>query len=663
MSRTGASRPTQAIPLSRRDFMSLAGGGAAAAALGFNPFRTMAQTPEIPIPATFQEAPILTEQVNAGTLPPVAERLPAEPLVVEPYEAVGKYGGTWRSAMVGGGDFWFVRVIGYQYLVRWDPNWEAVVPNLAKSWEVENDGLSYVFTLRDGIKWSDGQPFGVDDIEFYSEAWYRDPDLNTSLGTNPWTFEKLDEHSFRVTFERPEGLFIQTLATPSGEQWTRYPKHYLSQFHAKYNTTNLDQLVAEAGVADWTELFRTKGAGIQGTSYNALWQNHELPTLYPWVLAQSFTGSEAQMRFNRNPYFWKVDTAGNQLPYIDSITFDVLQDNEVLVLKILNGEIDIHQRHVNNNANKSVFADGAEQGGYRLYDTLPANMNMSMISLNLTHKNPAYRELFNNKDFRIALSHAINRQEIIDTIYVSQGEPWQGSPRPESVFKNDTLAKQYTEYDVDLANSMLDAILPNKGGDGYRTLPDGSPLVISIEVATGSVSSPVDDMNLVSQHWQAVGINAQVKPEDRSLLYERKEANDHDCNVWQGDGGLQDALLEMRWYAPVAAESNYAIPWYIWFSKPSNPTTAEEAPPEAVQQQLQLVTELRSTADEAKQAELFQQILQVAIEQFYAIGVNLPGPGYGIAKTNVKNIPNPVPDAYLYPSPAPVNTETFFFDV
>jgi peptide/nickel transport system substrate-binding protein len=368
------------------------------------------------------------------------------------------------------------------------------------------------------------------------------------------------------------------------------------------------------------------------------------------------------MKFSRNPYFWKVDTAGNQLPYIDQITFEVLQDNEVLVLKILNGEIDIHQRHVNNNSNKAVFAEGAEQGGYRLYETLPAIMNNSMISLNLTHKNPAYRELFNNKDFRIALSHAINRQEIIDTIYISQGEPWQGSPRPESQYKNDTLAKQYTEYDPDLANQMLDAILPNKGGDGYRTLPDGSPLVISIEVATASVASPVDDTNMVAGYWQAVGINTMAKPEDRSLMYERKEANDHDANVWQGDGGLQDALIEMRWYAPEDGESNFAIPWYIWFRKPSNPTTAAEEPPEVVKAQLELVTQLEATADEVKQGEIFQQILEVAIEQFYAIGVNLPGPGYGIAKNNVKNIPAPVPDAYLYPSPAPVNTEMFFFD-
>ncbi|MEJ7838779.1 MAG: ABC transporter substrate-binding protein, partial [Thermomicrobiales bacterium] len=380
-------------------------------------------------------------------------------------------------------------------------------------------------------------------------------------------------------------------------------------------------------------------------------------------LSADFTGTESQMRFNRNPYFWKVDTAGNQLPYIDTITFEVLQDLEVLVLRVLGGEIDIHQRHINDDRNKSVFAEGAEVGGYRLYETLPANMNKAMISLNLTHKNPAYREVFNNRDFRVALSHAINRQEIIDTIYVSQGEPWQGSPRPESVYKNDTLAKQYTEFDLDLANQMLDAILPTKNDNGFRTLADGSEMVISIEVSTAGVSAPVDDMALVAQYWQAAGINAQVRPEDRSLLYERKEANDHDCVVWQGDGGLQDALIELRWYAPVTGESNYAIPWYIWYTKPSNPTTTEEEPPEAVRAQMELVTQLRATADPDAQAALFQQILAGAIEQFYAIGVNLPGPGYGIAKTNVRNIPNPVPDAYLYPSPAPTNTETYFFEV
>jgi len=656
------NKPTQGIHLSRRDFAALAGGAGAALSMGF-PTRTMGQTPAVPVPSTFQEAPILAEQSASGALPPVAERLPVAPMVVTPNQQVGTYGGTWRTAIVGGLDLaWLVRTVGYDYLVRWDPAWDAVVPNVAESWQVSDDGRTFTFKLREGHKWSDGQPFTVDDVVFYGEDVYRNEELTTSLGTNPWTIEKVDELTFAVTFERPNGLFIQNLATPQdiAANWTRYPKHYMQQFHEKYNTTNLDQLVQEAEVESWVQLFQQMGSAIQGTPADARFQNVELPTLFGWRLVEPYADG-IRVRVERNPFYFKVDPDGNQLPYIDEVVFNAVQDNEVLLLQATSGELDMHVRHINNDVNKSVLAESAADGGYRLFETLPASMNRVMISLNLTHQDPALQAIFANKDFRVGLSHAINRQEIIDTLYVSQGEPWQGSPRPESDFANETLAKQFTEYDVDLANQHLDKVLPDKGGDGFRLRPDGQPFIFSVEVATGSVASPVDEMNLVVGYWQAVGVNAQLKPEDRSLMYQRKNANEHECVVWQGDGGLNDAILEMRWYAPVNGESNYGIGWQVWFNQPSNPLAAPVEPPEAVQAQLELVTQLQETIDEAEQATLFQQILEASIEQFYAIGILLPGPGFGIAKNNFMNLYEPMPDAYLYPTPGPTNPEQFFF--
>jgi peptide/nickel transport system substrate-binding protein len=634
--------------------MALAGG--AAALLAGYPALTAAQTPELPQPAAFAEAPMLTDMVTAGTLPALADRLPPKPLVIAPTESIGTYGGTWRTATVGGSDdAWMGKTVGYEHLVRWDPQWEAVIPNLAESWTIEGDGLKSTFKLREGLKWSDGEPFTTADLLFYTEDVYPIPEITPGAGNNPITGEAIDDYTFTYTFERPNGMFLQNLATPYGSDYTRYPKHYLQQFHQKYNTTNLDQLVTDAGVENWSALFQSKG------SADSYYQNSALPRLTAWMMAADYTGTQAQIKFTRNPYYWKVDTDGNQLPYIDNVNFEVLQDNEVLILKILNGEIDFHLRHINTDANKAVLADGAEKGGYRLFATQPSLMNKSMIAFNLCHKNLAYREIFTNKDFRIAMSHAINRQEIIDTVYVSQGEPWQASPRPESPFANDTLAKQYTEYNVDLANQMLDVILPNKGGDGFRTLPDGSSFIISVEVANAGVSSPVDDMTLACTYFQEVGINAQIKVEDRSLYYERKGANEHDCIVWHGDGGMQDGLIDSFWYAPMNVEANYAVPWAVWYEKPALPGTEPQEPPEAVKAQLDLYTQFQATADADKQADLFNQILQIAIEQFYVVGVNLPGPGYGIARANVKNILEPMWDAYLYPAPGPTNPEQFYF--
>nr|MBA2247772.1 ABC transporter substrate-binding protein [Chloroflexia bacterium] len=561
-------KPTQGIPLSRRDFAALVGGAGAAMATGF-PVRTMAQTPTVPIPTDLKEAPVLAEQSASGAIPPVAERLPVNPLVVTPNQEIGTYGGTWRTAIVGGLDLaWLVRTVGYDYLVRWDPKWEAVVPNVAESWEVSADGRTYTFTLREGHKWSDGQPFTVDDVMFFGQDVYGNEELTTSAGTNPWTIEKVDELRFAVTFERPDGLFIQNLATPQdiASNWTRYPRHYLEQFHATYNTTNLDQLVAEAGTETWARLFQQMSSAIPGTPVDARFQNLELPTLFGWRLTEPYADG-TRVRVERNPFYFKVDPDGNQLPYIDEVIFNAVQDNEVLLLQATNGELDMHARHITSDVNKSVLSQSAEEGGYRLFEMLPASMNTCMIALNQTSQDPALQPIFANKDFRVGLSHAINRQEIIDAVFVSQGEPWQGSPRPESAYANETLAKQFTEFDADLANQHLDRVLPNKDGSGMRLRPDGQPLVFTVDV-TSLESTWVDQMNLVIGYWQAVGVNAQLKPQDRSLLYQRKDANEHQCVVWGGDGGFNDALLEMRWYAPVSGESNFGIGWFQWFAKP-----------------------------------------------------------------------------------------------
>jgi len=613
-----------------------------------------------PVPA-LSESPIFAEQVAAGTLPPVEERLPKNPLVVQPHTEIGTYGGTWRTATVGGSDnAWGLRTIGYEYLVRWDPEWTEVIPNLAASFEASADATRYTFTLREGLRWSDGEPFTTADIEFYINDIYSDPEIGTGLGSNPRTIEVQDELTFTIVLERPDGLFLFNMASPDGRPYTLYPKHYLSQFMKKYNTTNLDQLVEEAGVADWIELFRTKGGTIPGTPYDASWQNTELPNLLAYTLVEPADGG-TRMLVQRNPYYWKIDPEGNQLPYIDAVDYANLQDAEVLLLKALNGELDVHYRHIVTTINKPVLADGREEGNYQLYDTIRGDMNDVMVALNRTHKDPLTREILDNHDFRVALSHAINRQEIIDTVYTSQGEPWQGAPLPDTTFFNETLAKQYTEYDPDLAIEMLDQILPEKDSDGWRLRSDGSPLVILIDVASGGVFAPVDQINLVAGYWQAVGVQAQVNAIDRSLLYSRKAANDHDAAVWYGNAGSQfGAYIDPRWYFPFTSESLYAVTWAYWYQELTESQAPPEEPPEAVKQQIELYKQLQGTPDTEEQSRLFSELLAIAQEQFHAIGIVKPGPGYGIVHNRMVNVPNPMPEEYIWPTPAPSNPEQYF---
>ncbi len=621
------------------------------------------------VPKQFKEAPQLAEQARQGTLPPVAERLPTTPFVVQPIEKVGKYGGTWRAATLGPADsVWLARTVDYENLIRWDPEWRQLLPNVAESYRQNQDGTAFTFMLRKGLKWSDGAPLTADDILF----WWEDVALNKELnptggvplwmmtGGKPGTIEKVDQHTVTFTFPQPNGLFLVSLAGGGGNTFS--PKHYLQQFHQKYNTTNLDQLVREHNVESWVKLFQTKGGAIPGTPYEARWYNPDLPTLFAWKLTQGY-GSNTRVAFERNPFYFKVDPAGNQLPYLDRVHHEIIQDREVMVLKALNGEIDMQDRHIGTNQNKAVFTDNMQKGGYHFFEVIPSNMNVSVIMLNLTHKDPVKRQLFQNKDFRVGLSHAINRQEIIDVVFVGQGEPWQAAPRRETPFFNERLAKQYTEYNVQKANELLDKAFPKKDGDGFRLGPDGRRISFVVEVTGGApgAENAADVLTIVQGHWRRVGVEIQVKTEDRALIQTRRGANEIDAMVWAGDGGLKDALLEMRYYFPFNLGSSYAAAWTAWYNPASVNRTQPEEPPAIVKQQMALYDRIKVTPDEDKQIALVQEILDIAVDQFYVIGIALPPNSYGIVRNNFHNVPQSMYwTGGPYLSPAPTNPCQYF---
>ncbi len=614
---------------------------------------------------TYHQAPSLDAAVASGELPPVEERLPANPMVVDGVDGIGQYGGTWRMGTRGGGDeVIYVRTAGYQNLVRWNIAWSEVIPDVAESFEINDEGTVFTFHLREGMKWSDGAPFTADDILFtVNDIWkntelYPTPPSWLVTGGQAPTAEKLDDYTVQFTFAAPNGLFMQQLATPNASAIVAQPKHYLSQFHASYaDEATLAGLLADAGLEAWPDLFNRMGGSVFGKP-NTLWSNADLPTIYPWMTRDPLAPDATQIRLVRNPYFYVVDSAGNQLPYIDELLYNVGQEVDTLVLQALNGEIDMQDRHIATNANRAVFFDNQEAGGYHFFETVPSSSNVMVISLNLTHLDPAKREIYQNIDFRIGLSYAIDRQEIIDVVYVGQGQPAQAAPRPQSPLYHERLATQYTEYDPDLANEYLDRVLPDKDAEGFRLMPNGERLVIAMEVIATLFPEWPETLELIQGYWADVGIDMQLVVEDRSVFYDRKAANQHDAAIWGGDGGL-DVMLEPRWYFPNGNESNYAEAWQYWYNNP-NDERAEE-PPAIVRQQMDLYNELKSTADPERQVELMTQILDIAADQFYTIGISLTPNGYGIVKNNMHNVPDTILNAYLYPHPGPTNTFTYYF--
>ncbi|MEQ4210305.1 ABC transporter substrate-binding protein [Actinopolymorpha sp. B9G3] len=607
-----------------------------------------------------REAPMLAEQVRAGDLPPVAERMPSSPLVVDPVDRIGGYGHSWNSALLGPADTpWLDRTIGNDYLVGWDRGWREVMPNIAQSFEVAQGGKEYTFKLRKGMRWSDGELFTTDDLVFaFEDVLMHEelfpvgpPPVFMSVDSRPAEVERVDDHTVRFLFSRPKGTFLQELATPDGGRWlTAYPRHYLERFHQKY-ASDVEGLVKESGAASWGDFFLLDKGSV--------WSNAELPSLFAWRLTRGL-GTGTRVVAERNPYYWKTDPEGSQLPYLDRVTFDVVKDAEVMLLKATAGELNMHTRHFNSLKNKPVLARGRDRGGYQFIDLVPSEMNEMIIMVNLTHKDARLREIFQKKDFRIGLSHAINRNELNTAVLQRQGEPWQAAPRRESTFFDEEFAKQYTEYDEGLANDHLDrAGLTERDGDGFRLRPDGERVSFNVEVANPTVKDTwVSAMELVKGYWAAVGIDISVTNEDRTLWTERVTANEHDAAVWTGPGGLDiDALLSGHHYLPYNVGSRYAIAWADWYLSGGK---AGEEPPAVVRRQLQLYNDMLTTSDEAEQQSIFRQVLQISKEQFYVIGTLQVAQGYGIVGNGFHNVPRSMADAWLYPTPGPSRPEQYF---
>jgi peptide/nickel transport system substrate-binding protein len=609
--------------------------------------------------ADYKQAPMLDEQVKSGKLPAVANRLPEKPYVETMVDGVGKYGGTLRTTILANGDQYnLTRTIANELLVRWDPQWKKVMPSLAEEFKASDDATTYTFKLRKGLKWSDGQPFTADDIMF----WYEDVFMNNALSPaknptftvagKPVKVTKIDDLTVEFKFESPYGLFLQQLAY--GQLPVIYPKHYLSKFHEKYNKDGIPALLkANPAAGDWVALFNSK---VSLSFQPPFWQNLELPTLNPWVLTVPYADSE-RVAATRNPYYWKVDTAGNQLPYIDNVTWAKLDDPQVMALKMTSGEFDFAFRHINNSTFKSVLFDGQKTGNYRIVDVKDLPASDAAILLNLTSTDPVKRKIFQNKDFRIALSHAINRQEIIDLVYVGQGAPAQVAAQPEHELFNERQAKQYTEFDPKRSNEILDKIMPKKDAEGFRLDETGKRFTINFMVADVFGLSYPDIMQMVQQYARDVGIDIQIRTTDRARLNTMWAANEQDAYIWNCVGGLSDAYTDVRCYMPFQkADIFFAVRWAEWYA---NHNTGEE-PPANIKELMAAYDKVNAAVTDDDRRERAKEFLNLSADNFLNIGISRPMPKYMMVSNNLKNVVNGLPIAGNLWHPAPTLTQWYF---
>ena len=595
----------------------------------------------------FKDNPLFAEDVTAGKLPPVAERLPAQPLVELPYVECGNYGGQLeavsRSSESGTADILSWRQVS---LVGMSDDLQTITPSAARSWTWSEDYKSITFELRKGHKWSDGQPFGADDVVFFFEDIINNKDLNPET-TKEWGVNahatKVDDQHVTLTFDEPNPGLLTYMAT-SGSYFAPFaPMHHFKKMHGKYNP-NADAEAKAAGFENWVKWFDTvydKWMDAQALTAAAL----EVPTLESHVI--ELTPDTQQRVFKANPYYFKVDSSGQQLPYLDRVHERFL-NADLQTLAILNGEVDFKAQGVELESYPTL-KEGEQKGGYEVL--LPAGNVGPVLAFNITHRDPKLSAIYGDLRFRQAISHAINREEINQVLYFGLGKPSQALPTKLS-FASEADANYMIDFNLDKANALLDEMGLKKGADGFRTQADGSPFTILWEYS--SQFARAEFVKLMSDYFKSVGLKVNQKELTSEATRENAKAAASDINM-EWDIPYEPTLVaDINLYVPYYSDISplFGIKWKQWYN--SNGADGE-APPDWAKQMFDIAREWKTVVPgSAKYTELGKQLIKLNLENMTIIGTvgELPKPV--IVATKLKNVKKDMPIAhfnfgYTYP--------------
>jgi len=534
------------------------------------PAPTAAPAAGAPAAGQLKESPMLAELVKAGKLPPVEQRLPVTPKVANEMPAallkpeIGQYGGTIRTLTPSVGQDTDVFVLANEPLINTPGIVGAeVTPNIVEAYEVSPDQKTFTFKLRKGLKWSDGQPVTTEDVRFAFEDVLNNPDLTKSFPTwlrsaskfdgQPAKATIVDDLTFKLDFAEPYGGFLLVLAIQSWRNYMEFlkPSHYLKKFHKKYaKPEELEAAMKEANVTDWIKLYTLKDMNSFISGGMTAQRTIGLPSLQPWVI-KSVTPQLAT--FERNPYYFKVDQAGNQLPYVDTIQSYYVPDVEVIDLKNMAGEAD-YARSNPKLVKLPLYKENEAKGGYKM-NLGRLHATVIDVFLNLTYKDETWRKVVQDKRFRQALNMAIDRNEIIDTI-------WYGYAKPSTIIPS--------KLDIPGANKLLDEMgMDKRDSDGYRLGPDGKTFVIPFETGAQRADQ-IPTLELLAAFWKKIGIKTTIKKIDGSLWAQRTAAGEHQATIYWSHTPL--------WYMGDLGQPYWAPLWYQWWT--SGGKQGEEPPPD-----------------------------------------------------------------------------------
>lgn len=464
--------------------------------------------------ANYKQAPMLDDLVKSGKLPAVDQRVPADAAVTPPVDKIGKYGGILHVASQDTA-FGDIKMYMTDPPIKWKADLSGYEPGLAKAYEWSDDGKVFTLHMRKGVKWSDGEPYTSADWKFWWEdmanapdqKFYSVPGYMRNADGSPITLSYPDDYTV-VWTSKDRALWIDPYFLAQGFWEFNDPKmkpaHFLKLYHPKYT----------AGKT-WQDL----------SDIDKWWMTDGYPCLMAWCFStKAADGSNFTM--SRNPFYWRVDPEGNQLPYIDTINIEIVKDAQVMLLSASQGKYDVQIRGLGSPNNQGFMEEASAAGNYKIlkgwkvgtgsWPNYFINMDYVEGGKNYADDTPEHakeiRDLIRADKFRQALSIGSDRQRVIDVAWKGIGETknytlspqsWHfASPEGQAVFKE--WAKSFTEYDLTKANANLDDIGMKKGADGFRTLPSGKPfsLIIDVDDWGGDMDVNMNGTTELKAQWE-----------------------------------------------------------------------------------------------------------------------------------------------------------------
>jgi peptide/nickel transport system substrate-binding protein len=605
-----------------------------------------------------QETPSLLARVQSGELPPVEQRVPEQPAVVQldGDSVPGKHGGQLRLLMGKQKDVRQMVIYGYARLVGYTPDLELEA-DILESFDVV-DNRVFTLHLREGHRWSDGHPFTSEDFRYYWEDIASNPELSKSgpplallVDGQPPHVEYPDEYTVRYSWHAPNPYFLTALAG-AAPLYIYKPSHYLRQFHPRYqNAEIIAQMVEEEGKRNWMGVHVNRDRPYKAT-------NPDLPTLQPWM--NTTRPPSERFIFERNPFYHRIDQNGRQLPYIDSVAISIASSG-LVPAKTGAGESDLQARYLRMD-NYTFLKTTAKRNDFdvRLWKT--AKGAHLALYPDLNAKDLVYRELLRDLRFRRALSLAINRHEINQVVYFGLVEESNNTVLSESPLYQSKYQYDWSRFDLAHANRLLDEIgLTERDDRGVRLMPDGRPLEIVVQTA-GESTEQTDVLELIHDSWLDAGIKLYSVPSTREVFRNRIFSGDAVMSIWSGlENGIPTPDTSPTELAPT---SKYQYQWPQWGDYyESGGHSGEEPDLPAARELVELMDDWAHAETRQQRVEVWQRMLEINREQMFTIGIVNHVPHPVVVSNHLHNVPlkgfyDISPGAYF----GIYKPDTFWFD-